>query len=67
MQFTSLDDLIASNNPVRILDAFREKLNLSELGIKQPDIKQQRLKANARGAPRFDDKLLLKVVSVWLS
>jgi hypothetical protein len=38
-----------------------EKLNLSELGIKQPDIKQQRLKANARGAPRFDDKLLLKL------
>ena len=58
MQFTSLDDLIATNNPVRIIDAFVEKLDLSQIGIKQHSNKQQ---THGGGAPRFDDKLLLKL------
>jgi transposase len=62
MQFTSLDDLVAADNPVRILDAFVDKLNISKLGIEQDNTgKQQKSKVNPGGAPRFDDKLLLKL------
>ena len=31
MQFTSLDDFIAGDNPVRIIDALVEKLNMATL------------------------------------
>jgi len=63
MQFSSLDDLIAADNPVRIIDAFVDKLDpiaigLSQIGIKQHINKQQ---THAGGAPRFDEKLLLKL------
>ena len=62
MQFSSLDDQIAADNPVRILDAFVEKLDLNKLGIKQSRVvKDQSSKTNPGGAPRFDDKLLLKL------
>ena len=33
MQFTSLDDFIGTENAVRIIDAFVEKLDLVKLGI----------------------------------
>ena len=64
MQFTSLDDLVAADNAVRILDAFVERLNpiaigLSKIGIVQRSAMQS--KTNPGGAPRFDDKLLLKL------
>lgn len=58
MQFTSLDELIATDNPVRIIDAFVDKLDLLQIGIKQHSNKQQ---THAGGAPRFDDKVLLKL------
>lgn len=58
MQFSSLDDLIAANNAVRILDVFVEKLDLVKIGIERSGKKQQ---ARPGGAPRFDDKLLLKL------
>jgi len=61
MQFTSLDNLVAADNPVRILDAFVEKLDVSKIGIEQRSAKQQQPKTNSGGAPRFDDKLLLKL------
>ena len=61
MQFTSLDDLVAADNVVRILDAFVEKLDLPKIGIEQYGGKQQQSKTNPGGAPRFDDKLLLKL------
>ena len=56
MQFSSLDNLIASDNPVRIIDVFVEKLELTKLGILQ-----QTTATPKGGAPRFDDKLLLKL------
>ena len=31
IQFTGLDDFIAGDNPVRIIDAFAEKLDLATL------------------------------------
>ena len=62
MQFISLDDFITSDNPVRIIDAFVEKLDITRLGIHRlPAMKQQSSKINPGGAPGFDNKLLLKL------
>jgi transposase len=61
MQFSSLDDQIAADNAVRILDAFVEKLDLKLLGIRKEIAVKQPARANPGGAPRFDDKLLLKL------
>jgi transposase len=58
MQFTSLDDLITADNAVRIIDSFVEKLELLQLGIV---VQQPKSKAKPGGAPRFDDRLLLKL------
>jgi transposase len=62
IQFSSLDDQITADNPVRILDAFVEKLDLIKLGIAQQSAtKDQSSKINPGGAPRFDDRMLLKL------
>lgn len=61
IQFTSLDERVAADSPVRILDAFVERLDLSKIGIEQRSAKKGQTKANSGGAPRFDDKLLLKL------
>lgn len=62
IQFSSQDDQITADNPVRILDAFVEKLDLNKLGFKQsPVVKEQSSKVNAGGAPRYDEKVLLKL------
>lgn len=58
MQFSSLDNMIAADNTVRILDAFVEKLDIKQFGIMPHSNKQQ---SHPGGAPRFDDKLLLKL------
>jgi transposase len=58
IQFISLDDQIATDNPVRIIEAFVEKLELQKLGVKR---KRKKQKKNSGGAPRFDDRLLLKL------
>ena len=58
MQFASLDDFIAADNPVRIIDVFVEKLDVVKPGIA---LQQSKSKVNSGGAPRFDDKLLLKL------
>jgi transposase len=61
VQFSSLDGQLAPDNPVRILDAFVEKLDMPGIGIKQNKGSKQTGKANAGGAPRYDDRLLLKL------
>ncbi|MGQ0739577.1 MAG: transposase, partial [Bacteroidota bacterium] len=63
MQFASLDELVAADNPVRILDAFVEKLDPIAIGLSKPGIapQQPKSKVNPGGAPRFSDKLLLKL------
>ena len=61
MQFISLDDLITADNPVRIIDAFVEKLDLPKLGIDQHNAGNLQTKTKAGGAPRFDNKVLLKL------
>ena len=42
MQFANLDDLIAANNPVRIIDAFVEKLDWVKMGIARQQPKSGR-------------------------
>jgi transposase len=64
MQFSSLDDFIAADNPVRIIDAFVEKLDPVAIGLQKTGIEQpgdNKKKTYSGGAPRFDDKLLLKL------
>jgi transposase len=62
MQFSSLDEQVADGNPVRIIDAFVEKLDVKQLGIGRKCAEgQHSSKTNTGGAPRFDNKLLLKL------
>lgn len=61
MQFSSLDDFITADNPVRIIDAFVEKLDFTKIGITHCPTAKQPAKTNPGGAPGFDDKLLLKL------
>lgn len=58
MQFTSLDELVSADNPVRIVDAFVAKLDLVKIGIV---LSLSKSSVNQGGAPRFDDRLLLKL------
>lgn len=52
--FTTLDELIGSDNPVRVLDAYVEKLDLNKL--------QYHIKAlNREGRPPFAPKVFLKL------
>src|SRR4051794_37567238 len=51
--FTSLEDLIAPDNKVRIVDAFVEKLDLDKLGFNT--------KHKAEGRPPFHPKVFLKL------
>jgi len=63
IQFSSLDEFVAADNPVRILDAFVEKLELSKLGINPDKIgglnnhKQEPWKAPL---PNFIEKIYFK-------
>jgi transposase len=61
IQFNSLDAQLATDNPVRIVDAFVENLDFQKIGIEQHNAKPMSSKTNTGGAPRFDDKLLLKL------
>ncbi len=49
-----IEDMIKEDNPVRVIDAFVDGLNLKELGIK-------RAKPNATGHPSYDPRDLLKL------
>lgn len=61
MQFTSLDEEVAGDNPVRMIEAFVEKLDLKQLGLVHQSAGRQSSRTNAGGAPRFDNNLLLKL------
>jgi hypothetical protein len=52
--FSSLEDTILAENPVRFIDAFVEALSLETLGFSV-----QSIKAEAR--PSFDTKIFLKI------
>jgi len=61
VKFSSLDELIAPDNPVCILEALVEKLDMPGIGIQQNKSGKRTGKANASGAPRYADRLLLKL------
>jgi transposase len=54
VSFSSLEELVAADDPVRFLDAFAEKLDLSKLGFKTKVIQQE-------GRPSFNPRVLLKI------
>ena len=54
MSFSSLEDLISLNNPVRFVDAFVDSLSLVSLGFKIQTLKTE-------GRPSFDTKVFLKI------
>jgi transposase len=54
MQFISLDDSISSDNAVRILDAFVDKVDLAQLGFTSAVHKSE-------GRPPFEPAVLLKL------
>lgn len=54
VQILSLDSLIAADNPVRVLDAFIDKLNLQAVGFHTRDERSE-------GRPSFQPTVMLKV------
>ena len=54
IEFVSLDDLIEQDNQVRFIEAFVEKLDLTQLHFETKTIKSE-------GRPSFNPKLLLKL------
>ncbi|SHG94841.1 hypothetical protein SAMN05444372_1125 [Flavobacterium micromati] len=53
LQISSLQDKIASDNPIRFIEAFVEHISLEALGFAIQTIKSE-------GHPSFDTKLFLK-------
>jgi transposase len=54
LQFSSLEDSIAFDNPVRFLDAFVDKLELDKLQFAPQSFKNE-------GRPAFEQKIFLKI------
>jgi radical SAM protein with 4Fe4S-binding SPASM domain len=54
IEFSCLEDLIGKNNPVRVMDAFVDKLDLSKLGFQARDIKTE-------GRPSFENAVFMKI------
>ena len=54
MVFTSLEDPIFKDNPVRFIDAFVENIDLKTLGFELRTLKNE-------GRPSFDTKIFLKI------
>jgi radical SAM protein with 4Fe4S-binding SPASM domain len=66
MTFSSLDDFVDKDNPVRIIDAFIDRLDLDLLGFggkapKPEDCKSQKVADPLDGRPSFHPKTLLKL------
>ena len=49
-----LDDFVSEDNPVRIVDAFVNELDLQELGF-------ERVQAKSKGRPGYHPAILLKL------
>jgi hypothetical protein len=59
MSFGSLEDYIRPENPVRIIDAFVEMLDMKTFGLQHVQVKE-------KGAPSYHPSLLLKPVLLRL-
>jgi transposase len=54
VEFGCLEDTVSNENPVRVMDAFVDKLDLSKLGFVQRE-------ARAEGRPAFENETFLKI------
>ena len=54
LEMMSLESMISQENPVRLIDAFAEKLELEKLGFTIA-------KLNTQGRPAFDSRVFLKI------
>src|SRR4249919_3418535 len=54
IQMSSLEDRIAKDNPVRVIDAFVDSLSLKEMGFKHAVIKTE-------GCPPYSPSVMLKL------
>ena len=54
LQMSSLEDRIAKDNPVRVIDAFADSLSLKEMGFKHAVIKPE-------GCPPYSPSVMLKL------
>jgi len=66
LTFSSLDDSIGMENPIRIIDTFIDKLDLDLLGFvskppKPKYSKEQKVSDSLDGRPSFYPKILLKL------
>ena len=53
MTFSSLEDTISADNPIRFIDAFVENIDLKALGFEVQTLKSE-------GRPSLDTKIFLK-------
>jgi transposase len=54
VEFGCLEDLISLDNPVRVVDAFVDKLDLSKMGFTEREVKTE-------GRPPFENETFLKI------
>jgi transposase len=54
LTFSSLEDVVSSDNPVRLIDAFAEQLDLKRLGFEVKEL-------NKEGRPAIESKVFLKL------
>ena len=54
-----LEDYVAEDNPVRVVDAFVDQLDLYGLGFRRVD-------ASVTGRPGYHPSVLLKLHNLWL-
>jgi len=59
IEFTSLKGLIAADNNVRVVEAFVEKLDLTQLGFVIN-------KLNKEGRPSYNSKVFFEIILLWL-
>ena len=57
--FTTLEDQVSADNPVRLIDAFVNKLELEKLGFTNTVHKSE-------GRPPYEPAVLLKLYLLWL-
>jgi transposase len=54
IEFSCLEDMIGKDSPVRVMDAFVDKLDLSKLGFQIREMKTE-------GRPSFENAVFMKI------
>ncbi len=58
--FITLDEQVRADNPVRLIDAFVDKLDLQKLGFTN-------IVCKSEGRPAYSPRCAFKTLPVWLS